>query len=98
MGVVGIAVGAPLIAIDGKGTNCVGDDKPNYANCADLYNTATGGWVLTSMGLAALAGSGVMFYLHFSSKPKETGTRVGIDRFAILPTSDGMVLGASGRF
>lgn len=99
VGVVGIAVGAPLIAIDGKGTNCVGGDPlPDKSNCADLYNTATGGWLLTVMGIGALAGSGVMFYLHFTSKPKEK-ERAGIEHFAIVPTSDGgAMLGASGRF
>ena len=96
-GVIGIAIGAPLIAIDGKGTNCIGDPKDDYSNCADLYSTAAGGWVLTAMGVASLAGSGVLFYLYFS-KPKET-SRAGLERFAIVPTSDGgVVMGASGRF
>jgi hypothetical protein len=98
VGVAGIAIGAPLLAIDGNGTNCIGDPKPDYSNCRDLYNTATGGWVLTAMGVAALAGSGVLFYLYFS-KPKEQATRAGLDSFAIVPTADGgAVFGASGRF
>jgi hypothetical protein len=97
VGVVGLAAGIPLIAIDGDGTNCSGEPLPNYAHCADLYSTGAGGWVLTGIGVAALAASGVMFYLHFSSKPKEAPAR--IQSFMISPIAEGgVVIGASGRF
>jgi hypothetical protein len=97
VGVVGLATGIPLIAIDGDGTNCAGEPLPNYAHCQDLYSTGAGGWVLTGVGIAALAASGVMFYLHFSSKPKEAPA--GVQSFLISPTTEGgVVIGASGRF
>jgi len=71
IGVLAVAVGAPLIAINGNGTNCVGDPLPDKTNCQDLYKTGTAGWVFAGMGVGALVASGVLFYLHFSSKPKE---------------------------
>jgi hypothetical protein len=100
-GVLGIAIGAPLIAIDGNGTNCRGDPRPDNRNCADLYSTAGGGWTLTAMGIAGLATSGVLFYLHFSSKPKEqtTARSALLDRIAVAPLADGGVfVGAGGRY
>ncbi len=98
LGVIGLASGIPLIAIDGEGTNCSGPPKPNYAHCKDLYSTAGGGWVLTGMGLAALATSGVMFYLYFSAKPNER-TQTGVHTALISPLQEGgWILGASGSF
>ncbi len=97
-GVVGLAVGIPLIAIDGKGTNCRGDARPDNRNCQDLVSTKGGGWTLTAMGIASLAASGVLFYLHFSSKPSEQ-RKATVERFSFAPLPEGGVaLGASGRF
>ena len=98
-GVLGIAVGAPLLAIDGEGTNCDGPPMPDKSNCADLYNTGTGGWFLTGMALTALAGSGVMFYLYFFGSGANQQATSGVESFAVVPTSrGGAVFGATGRF
>jgi hypothetical protein len=99
LGVVGIAVGAPLVAIDGSGTNCRGEPREDLRNCQDLYATAAGGWTLTGMGLGSLAASGVLFYLHFSSKPREQPRAATVDRFSFAPLPEGGVaFGAAGRF
>lgn len=98
VGVVGIVVGAPLVAIDGNGTNCRGDARPDNRNCADLYKTAGGGWTLTAMGIAGLATSGVLLYLHLSTRPKE-GRSASIETLAVTPVPEGGVMvGAGGRF
>lgn len=99
LGVVGIAVGAPLVAIDGNGTNCRGEPREDLRNCQDLYATAAGGWTLTGLGLGSLAASGVLFYLHFSSKPKEQPRAATLDRFSFAPLPEGgIAFGAAGRF
>jgi hypothetical protein len=96
MGIVGVAIGVPLIAIDGKGIDCEVPDRID--KCKNIVSTAAGGWVLTSMGIAALGASGVLFYLHFTSKPKEqTTANVGLLTVNPIPNG-GVVLSASGRF
>jgi len=104
VGVVGIAVGAPLIAIDGNGTNCRGDARPDKRNCADLYSTAAGGWTLTILGATGLVASAVLFPLHYLPRrhqtSRETPARSAtVDRFSFGPLpGGGVVVGASGRF
>jgi hypothetical protein len=100
-GLTALAIGIPLVAIDGNGTNCRGEPRSDYRNCEDLYDTAAGGWVLTTMGLAGLTASGVLFYLHFTSKPDERATeqRASVEWINAAPLPDGGVaVGAGGRF
>ena len=89
-GVVGIAVGIPLLAIDGKFTNCVGEPRPDNRNCRDIYNTSGGGALAIGLGASALAAAGVLFYLHFDSKP-ETAV-------SIRPAAGGAVVSAVHTF
>jgi hypothetical protein len=97
-GVVGLAVGIPLIAIDGNGTNCNGEPRPDKLNCPDLVRTAAGGWVMTGMGIAALGASGVLLYLHLSSRPREQ-KRATVDRITFGPIPEGgIVVTTTGRF
>ncbi len=99
VGLVGLGVGIPLIALDGEPALCR-NDKPNadLSNCSELYATGTGGWVLTGAGLAALATSGVLFYLYYASRPQEQRA-AAVDNLILSPTVDGgFVLGATGRF
>jgi hypothetical protein len=102
VGVVGIAVGAPLIAIDGNGTNCRGDARPDKRNCQDLYATAGGGWTLTILGAMGLAASAVLFPLHFMpNRPRTPSDQPGatVHRLSFAPLPEGgAVVGASGRF
>jgi hypothetical protein len=99
VGVVGIAVGAPLIAIDGNGTNCRGEARADKRNCQDLYSTMAGGATLTAIGAVSLAASGVFLYLHLTSRPKEQPRTATVERFGCAPLPEGgMVFGASGRF
>ena len=99
VGVLGLAVGIPLIAMDGGGTNCRGGDAlPDKTNCKDLYSTKGGGWALTAMGLGSLIGSGVLFYLHYGRSSKEQ-RQAHLDQIGVSPVIEGgAVLGASGRF
>jgi len=57
-----LAVGIPLIAIDGGGT-C---DAPAGGLCPESYNTLTPGVILTVAGGLAAGGSGVLFWLDAS--------------------------------
>jgi hypothetical protein len=96
VGVVGLVIGAPLLAIDGDYTGCSGPPAPDGSNCADIYRTGAGGAVAMGMGLAALAASGVFFYLHFRSDGDE---QAGVKQVSIVPTANGgLLMGASGRF
>lgn len=98
-GLVGIAAGAPLVAVDGNFSQCSGPPEPNNAHCAKVLETATGGWILTGLGIASLAASGVLLYLHFTGKPKEQPRAAGLDHFGVSPMPEGgVVFGASGRF
>jgi hypothetical protein len=74
LGVVGIAVGAPLVAIDGQPT-CTppaGQDPRKY--CKDVYNTVGGGATLLTVGILGLAGSGVLFYFDYRSRHQRPTT------------------------
>jgi len=60
---VALSIGASLVAIDGDGT-CT--PKAPGAACARLYNTAAGGWTLTTLGLVGLVGSGISLSFDFA--------------------------------
>jgi len=88
VGVVGIAVGAPLVAIDGNPT-C---NSPNpRTSCPDVYNTMGGGATMLTLGIAGVAASGVLFYLDHRARKNATTV-------TLLPTQGGAYLSAGGRF
>jgi hypothetical protein len=88
VGVVGIAIGAPLVAIDGNPT-C------NSANprqtCPDVYNTLGGGATMLTLGIAGVAASAARFY--FDHRARKRATTV-----TLLPLSGGAYLSAGGHF
>jgi hypothetical protein len=97
-GIVGLSVGIPLLVMDGKGADCRGEARPDKTNCTKLYKTAAGGWIATGIGIGALAASGVLFYMYWSTRPDDQPTaRVEQILFGPAP-SGGFVLGAAGRF
>ena len=71
-----VAVGIPLLAIDGNPT-C---DSPNPTKtCPSVYNTRGGGAALLSVGLLSLVGSAVLFYFDYHAqhpKPEPVGFHV----------------------
>lgn len=94
--VVGLAVGIPLLALDGKAADCEGAPLPFDAHCKKLYDTKAPGAVFTSVGAAALVAGGVLYYLHYRSN-KERPRR--LQALGLSPASGGgLVLGASGQF
>lgn len=98
-GVLGLAVGIPLLVIDGDPTHCVGDPLPDTRNCEDIYSTSAGGWVMTAMGLASLAASGVLLYLYLSSRGSEKrSARAGLRQVTVAPLPGGAAIGAGGTF
>jgi hypothetical protein len=61
-----IATGAVLVAYDG-GASCT--PAHSGAACPRIYDTASSGWAVTGLGLAALGGAGVLFWLDRSPAP-----------------------------
>jgi len=87
-GVVGIAVGIPLVAIDGNPT-C---NLPNPRTaCPNVYNTVGGGAAMLTLGLAGVAASGVLFY--FDHRARQRATTV-----SVVPLSGGAFVSTGGRF
>jgi hypothetical protein len=90
VGVVGLAIGIPLLAIDGNPT-C---SKPNpQQSCPEVYNTLGGGAAMLTLGLVSGAASGVFFYLDHRARKKPRAAA-----FLVLPSRDGVYLSAGGRF
>jgi hypothetical protein len=88
VGVVGIAIGAPLVAIDGNPT-C---NLPNpRTSCPDVYNTLGGGAAMLTIGIAGVAASGVLFYLDHRARKRAATV-------SVLPLSGGAYVSAGGRF
>jgi hypothetical protein len=69
--VVGIATGAPLVAIGGDPTCDLPEPRKT---CPRVYATKGGGATLLTFGLLAAATSGTSFYLHYRWR----GTRVEV--------------------
>jgi hypothetical protein len=88
-GVVGLAVGIPLLAIDGDPT-C---NKPNpRVSCPNVYNTVGGGAAMLTFGIAGLAASGVLFYFDHRARNKPHPSVV------VIPTAGGAFVSTGGHF
>ena len=98
VGVLGVAVGIPVLGMDGEFTNCIGTPGPEGRNCADRYNTKGPGWLATGVGIVGLAASGVLLYLYIKSNRNASTANTGFGSFAITPTKGGAFVGAIGRF
>ncbi|MBK6848530.1 MAG: hypothetical protein IPG96_13720 [Proteobacteria bacterium] len=103
MAAVGLAIGLPLIAIDGQGTDCRGPARPDHRNCERLYATAGGGWVMTTVGLASLASAGALLYLYLAPRrvPSGPGAPVArgiLERLRVTPAAGGLLVGGGGAF
>lgn len=102
VGVVGLAVGIPLLSMDGDFTNCRGTAMPDGRNCEDRYATSGGGWAFTAMGIAGLATSGVLFYLYLRSQGERKTAQRALEspwgQVSLLPTHEGFVIHAGGTF
>jgi hypothetical protein len=88
LGVVGLAVGIPLLAIDGNPT--CNSPNPRTA-CPEVYNTVGGGAAMLTVGVLGLAGSAVLFY--FDHRARKRATTV-----TLMPLNGGAYLSAGGRF
>jgi hypothetical protein len=88
-GVVVLAIGIPLVAIDGQPT-C---DKPNpRQSCPEVYNTVGAGGTLLGLGIGGVVASGVMFYMDHRVRARRHPT------VSLLPTQNGLYLSASGTY
>ena len=102
VGLVGLGVGIPLVALDGEGAVCRGPAKDDKTNCSELYNTGTAGWLITGLGLVAHGAGAVLTILHLTvrgSSDEPEKQEAGIQSVVFSPSpSGGFILGASGRF
>ncbi len=100
VGVIGLAVGIPLVAIDGSFTECKGKNPDPKKDCARIYETAAGGGVMLAVGIAGLATSGVFWYLdHRQRKQANAATAAKVTSFDLSPlTGGGAFASVGGRF
>lgn len=90
LGVVGFAVGIPLIVIDGRPT-CSSADATH--TCPHVYNTKGGGIAMTALGAISIAASVPLFYFDYKDRhPKKTFA------FGAMPTWGGAAATIAGRF
>jgi hypothetical protein len=68
VGVVGLAVGIPLVVIDGQPTCNPGNGLDPRRNCPEVYDTVGGGGTMLAFGVAGLAAAGVLFYFDWRSR------------------------------
>ena len=91
-GVVGIAVGAALVAIDGQPTCTPPNGGDPKKLCKNVYDTVGGGGVLLGLGLAGVAAGSVLLYFDYRQRHKPA-THV-----SIAPLPGGAAVSVGGRF
>jgi hypothetical protein len=97
VGVVGLAVGIPLLAIDGNPTCTPPPGQDPKKVCKELYDTAAGGGVMLAVGLASLATSGAFWYLDHRQRKQANAPKV--TAFDVFPLREGgAVVSVGGRF
>jgi hypothetical protein len=97
VGVVGLAVGIPLLAIDGNPTCTPPPGQDPRKVCKELYDTAAGGGVMLAVGLASLATSGAFWYLDHRQRKQATAAKV--TAFDVFPLREGgAMVSLGGRF
>lgn len=100
VGLASLGAGIALLILDGEPvkSSCRGEPLPGLENCAEIYDYTIGGAVATGVGAAALAASGVLLYLHFTSD-KDGDQAAAWRHVMVSPTADGgLMVGAGGRF
>ena len=89
LGIVGLAVGIPLLVIDGRPTCSAAD--PTH-QCPNLYNTAAGGATMVAIGAVALIATIPLFYLDWRDRNRTMSSL----RLDASPSLGGLSL--EGRF
>lgn len=89
VGVVGIAVGIPLVVIDGQPTCSLPNPR---MSCPEVYNTVGGGATMLTLGIVGAAASGVLFYFDHRARTRPRPTVL------VVPTSNGAYVTAGGSF
>jgi hypothetical protein len=92
VGVVGIAIGAPLLAIDGQYTNCPSNAKDPKTQCPDVWDTGGGGAALLTLGVLGVA-AGVSLIVVDVVVVRKRKAHV-----AVAPTPGGAMLTARMQF
>ena len=92
-GVVGLAVGIPLVVIDGNPTCTPPAGGDPRKLCKEVYNTAGGGGTLLALGAAGAAAGAVLLYLDHRARNR------ALQHVSVVPMLEGGVLATvGGRF
>jgi hypothetical protein len=86
LGVVGIAVGAPLIAIDGQPTCDPGAGKDPKTSCPDVWDTGAGGAAMVTIGVLGVAAGVSLIVVDVVVKKKRAA------HVSVAPTARGAML------
>lgn len=92
-GLVGIAIGIPLVVIDGRYTDCPAGTTDPMRQCKQINQTLGGGATVLTLGLAGAAASGVLFYLDYRSRHRKPAPQL-----SIVPLEGGAFATVGGRF
>ena len=91
LGIVGLAVGIPLVVIDGRPT-CDASDPVHQ--CKEVYNTVGGGGTMLALGALGLVASVPLFYLDWRDRHQAVTSL----RMFGAPSSGGGTLTLEARF
>ncbi len=92
VGVVGIAIGAPLIAIDGQPTCDPGAGKDPKTACPDVWDTGAGGAALVTIGVLGVAAGVSLIVVDVVVKKRRAG------HVSVAPLSGGAMLTSQWQF
>lgn len=93
-GALSLAAGVALVAVDDRYT-C--NQEPRRYQCPYRYSTGEAGAAFSALGAAALAASGVLFYLGYFRKEARRGAPAR-PRVTVAPTRGGFWANATIRF
>lgn len=100
-GVVGLAIGIPLVVIDGNPTCTPPNGQDPHKFCKNVYNTGGGGGALVAFGVGGLAAGAALFVLDWytAHHPPRHPQSAAVSNVAVAPLLGGGAMATvGGRF